>query len=156
MDINKTLRKGYNRSTARDSQIEMQFAENRIQGYKCYFFLKRELQGYRPIRHAKMDRRGYFDYITKTYFATLEEWVADCDGEVDDVMYGRNDPLYPYYCTLQELLDYIGPSKQTNFIPTSSLEYRLNAMERILRTVYGELYGESMLPHYDYLLGRKQ
>lgn len=138
MDINKTLRKGYNRSMERDSQIEMEFknskGESVIRGYRCYFFLKREL-AMEPIRHMKVVHEGYFDYIAKKHFATIEDWVADCEGELEDVLYGRNDAYDPFYCSLDELLEHVGPIRQTEFAPTSSLEKRVKAIEKLMATL---------------------
>jgi hypothetical protein len=136
MDINKTLRKGYNRSMERDSQVEMEFKNSKgepvIRGYRCYFFLKRELD-MEPIRHMKIVHNGYFDYIAKKHFDTIEEWVADCGGQLDDVLYGRNDAYDPFYCSLDDLLEHVGIVPQTDFVPTSSLEKRVEAIEGLLR-----------------------
>lgn len=142
MDINKTLRKGYNRSMERDSQVQMEFknsnGESVVRGYRCYFFLKREL-AMEPIRHLKMVHNGYFDYIAKKLFTTLEEWVADCGGELGDVLYGRNDAYDPFYCTLDELLEHVGPIQQTEFVPTNALEKRVEAIEELLRGIQNVL-----------------
>jgi len=142
MDINKTLRKGYSRSMERDSQIEMEFKNSKcetvIRGYRCYFFLKREL-AMEPIRHMKVVHNGYFDYIAKKHFNTIEEWVADCGGELSDVLYGRNDAYDPFYCSLNELLEHVGPIRQTEFVPTSALEKRVEAIEELLRGIQNVL-----------------
>lgn len=142
MDINKTLRKGYNRSMERDSQIEMEFKNSKcetvVRGYRCYFFLKREL-AMEPIRHMKVVHNGFFDYIAKKHFDKIEDWVADCGGELEDVLYGRNDAYDPFYCSLNDLLEHVGPIQQTEFVPSSSLEKRVEAIEELLRGIQNVL-----------------
>jgi hypothetical protein len=68
--------------------------------YNHYLFLKRELgvtadtwteaKKNGLIRHAKLYRGKFLDYIVQKQFNTIEEWVADVGGKMDDVLYGEN------------------------------------------------------------------
>jgi hypothetical protein len=65
-----------------------------------YFFLKRELDitsvDWRAakvagkIRHCKIYRGRFLDYVAHKEFNTLEEWAKDAGGTLDDIMYGVN------------------------------------------------------------------
>lgn len=65
-----------------------------------YFFLKRELgvtaqtwndeKKKGTIRHCKVYRGRFLDYIVNKEFDTLADWVKDAGGTLDDVLYGVN------------------------------------------------------------------
>jgi hypothetical protein len=65
---------------------------------KPYFFMSDELEkditkeNYMDnLRHAVCTRNGsIYDYITGCEYDTIDDWADDCNGTVDDVMYGTN------------------------------------------------------------------
>lgn len=65
---------------------------------KPYFFMNQELEKditkdnyMQNLRHAVYTRDGtIYDYITGYEYDTIDEWADDCDGTVEDVMYGTN------------------------------------------------------------------
>jgi hypothetical protein len=81
------------------------------------FFLMRELAY--PLdhlkrtgmyRHCKVYKGHFLDYITRTEFATLEDWVADCGSHMNQVMFGFNKfDNQITYITLQQLIDHFDP-----------------------------------------------
>ena len=65
-----------------------------------YFFLKRELN-VRPedwknakargeIRHCKIYKNKFLDYVVHREFNTLHDWARDAGGTIDDVLFGVN------------------------------------------------------------------
>lgn len=104
--------------------------------YHPYFFLKRELEvgteswkeakARGVIRHCKIYRGKFLDYVVHKEFNTIEEWVADAGGTMDDVLFGTNrvhkqvynydyttmrgscSPGTPKYITLDVLLKALG------------------------------------------------
>lgn len=68
--------------------------------YNHYLFLRRELDVTQEnwanakkdgvIRHCKLYRGKFLDYIVHKEFKTIEEWVADAGGKMEDVLYGEN------------------------------------------------------------------
>lgn len=69
--------------------------------YNCYFFLRSELEvkdkaqwdiakRAGKIRHCKIYRGRFLDYVVQKEFNTLEQWVADAGGRIEDVIYGDN------------------------------------------------------------------
>lgn len=68
--------------------------------FNHYLFLKRELEVTADnwaeakrnglIRHAKLYRGKFLDYVVHKQFNTIEEWVADAGGKMEDVLYGEN------------------------------------------------------------------
>lgn len=97
-----------------------------------YFFLKRELEvgaeswkeakACGEIRHCKIYRGKFLDYVVHKEFNTIEEWVADAGGTMEDVLFGTNrvhKQMYSYetgmlttgtpkYITLDVLLRALG------------------------------------------------
>ena len=101
-----------------------------------YFFLKRELgvtaSGWNDakkeglIRHAKIYAGKFLDYVVHKEFNTIEEWVKDAGGKMEDVLYGENRvranrrrydyntrqiveiPYTPQYVELKDLLKALG------------------------------------------------
>jgi len=90
--------------------------------YNPYLFLRRELEVtnkeefhhakyYNQIRHCKPYKGGWLDYITKTEYNTLQEWVEDCHAKIEDILYGVNRVYKdhePQYVLLSELLTTLG------------------------------------------------
>jgi hypothetical protein len=83
---------------------------------KPCFFLEREL-GHTAetlraagwYRHLTKYGTGYFDYISKNEYSTIQEWVADCNSSMDKVLFGFNKfDGRKSYITLQEFLTQIG------------------------------------------------
>jgi len=68
--------------------------------YDHYLFLKRELEVTADnwaeakrkglIRHCKLYRGKFLDYVVQKQFNTIEEWVADAGGTLEDILYGEN------------------------------------------------------------------
>lgn len=68
--------------------------------YNHYLFLRRELEvtadGWAEakkrglIRHCKIYRGKFLDYVVHKEFNTIEDWVADAGGKMEDVLYGEN------------------------------------------------------------------
>lgn len=66
----------------------------------AYFFLRKELEVTRDtwnaakqrgeIRHCKIYRGKFLDYVVHKEFNTIEEWVTDAGGKMEDVLYGEN------------------------------------------------------------------
>jgi len=93
-----------------------------------YFFLDRELDYTNRkewleakrnglIRHVKPYRKKWLDYVVGKEFNTLQEWVTDCGGTLDDVRYGvnrvhqtnwRGQPLQAKLVCLSHFLRQIG------------------------------------------------
>jgi hypothetical protein len=100
-----------------------------------YFFLKRELgvraSGWNDakkngmIRHAKIHKDKFYDYVVDKTFDTIEDWVKDAGGKMEDVLYGENrvrnagrydylarkfvgHPYTPKYVELKDLLKVLG------------------------------------------------
>ena len=103
--------------------------------HDTYFFLRRELdvtdmnkykKAYSEgkIRHCKPYRGGWFDYIVRKEFTTLEEWIKDAGDTMENVLYGVNRVYRqdwqktreagkyvgqaPKYVTLETILEYYG------------------------------------------------
>ena len=103
--------------------------------YDAYFFLRRELEvtdiiKYRKawsegkIRHCKPYNGRWFDYTVRKEFKTLEEWVKDAGGTMEEILYGVNRVhkedwqktqeagvhvgQAPQYVTLDHVLEYYG------------------------------------------------
>lgn len=65
-----------------------------------YFFLRKELsvtaqtwndaKRRGEIRHCKIYRGKFLDYVVRKEFATLQDWVKDAGGRMEDVLYGEN------------------------------------------------------------------
>lgn len=84
------------------------------------FFLERELSYTKEgaieagvYRHLKVYKGHFLDYIAKKEYATLEDWVADCDSGMDKIMFGfsRFDG-YRTHIKLKELIDHLNPVSQ--------------------------------------------
>lgn len=78
----------------------VKFDDSTHTSYRQYFFLKRELdvtiEGWLAakrvgmIRHCKIYCGKFLDYVVGKEFKTIEEWVADAGGRMEDVLYGEN------------------------------------------------------------------
>ena len=94
---------------------------------KPYFFLDTEivtdlddytrLKRIGGIRHCILTRHGYFDYIKKMYFDTLETWAADCGSDISYVCFGENRRWQRWgkavKMPLAEVLEILDPKKKT-------------------------------------------
>ena len=94
---------------------------------KPYFFLDTEIvrdaYEYRAlnqagrIRHCILTQYGYFDYIKKAYFDTLDTWATDCGSSVEHVCFGENRRYQVngkvQMIPLIELLVILKPKKKT-------------------------------------------
>ena len=94
---------------------------------KPYFFLDTEIvrdaYEYRAlnqagrIRHCILTQYGYFDYIKKEYFDTLNTWASDCESSIKHVCFGENREWLKtgkvLKMPLKELLDILHPNKKT-------------------------------------------
>jgi hypothetical protein len=122
MELNAIIRKAYDDAEKNKDFLGINISDiTRVEcpryGSTPCFFLHRELgRTARDLyqtgqyRHAKVYRNGYLDYITKKEFATLEDWVADCDSSMDDVLYGYNKfDGRQSYVLLAELLNHLKP-----------------------------------------------
>ncbi len=100
--INSTLKSKWN---AGRSAFDVDLHDVDTYGYSTYnynnyLFLKRELEvtadGWRDakkngmIRHAKLYKGKFLDYVVGKQFDTIEEWVKDAGGKMEDVLYGEN------------------------------------------------------------------
>ena len=95
--------------------------------YKPYFFLDTEivtdvqdyvrLNKFGGIRHCILTKYGYFDYIKKAYFDTLDTWATDCGSSVEHVCFGENRRYQVngkvQMIPLIELLVILKPKKKT-------------------------------------------
>jgi hypothetical protein len=82
------------------------------------FFLKQELSLTKEqakssgvYRHLKVYREHFLDYITIKEFACLEDWVADCNSSMGEIMFGfsRFDG-YQTYIRLEQLINHLNPT----------------------------------------------
>lgn len=102
--------------------------------YDPYFFLRRELDVTRDtwqaakqrgeIRHCKIYRGRFLDYVVRKEFNTFQEWLTDAGGRIEDVLFGENRirdmewqwvgnvhtrvPKTPKYVELMVLLRHLG------------------------------------------------
>jgi len=93
-----------------------------------YFLFKQELEfqttsnkeqydSLKPqIRHIIPYKKGYYDYVAKKGYDSLEKWATDNGKTMEDIVYGRNDiyvisgsPIRKTM-TLKELLDTLKPN----------------------------------------------
>lgn len=121
----------------------------------CYFFLKKELdvkpddwkdaKARGEIRHCKIYKNKFLDYVVKKTFETFDEWVTDAGGTMDDVLYGTNrinktepalnghgwrvfdahgrlvtKPLTAKYVELKVLLEHLGYKAPDPIIPVKA------------------------------------
>lgn len=113
--------------------------------YEPYFFLRKELDVTRDtweeakqnggIRHCKIYRDKFLDYVVHKEFNTFQEWLTDAGGRIEDVLYGENRlhknqwirdphdhgirrrvPYTPKYVELSALLTHLG------YVPPPPLE----------------------------------
>lgn len=100
--INSTLKSKWNEHK---SSFDADLSDVDTYGYSTYnsnnyLFLKRELEVTADnwqdakkngmIRHAKMYKGKFLDYVVRKQFDTIEEWVKDAGGKMEDVLYGEN------------------------------------------------------------------
>ena len=135
MDINVTIRRAYDATEKNKDFLGTDISEitgvelPRYGSSPCFFLHReigrtaRDLYQSGHYRHLKVyPRGGYFDYIAKKEFATLEDWVADCGQQLHDIVYGWNKfDGRDSYITLPTLLNRINPRKPeidalTNFM----------------------------------------
>jgi hypothetical protein len=97
---------------------------------KPYFFMKQELEKditknnyMKELRHAVYTRDGnLYDYITGHEYESIDDWAEDCDGTIDDVMYGTNHTWRKSISVavpLTELLDWLD---EQNYVQASKDE----------------------------------
>jgi hypothetical protein len=125
INIEKTISKAASRVNRRWIGVHFYEITGADNVHDAHFFLDTELgidlnplnyQDHKAngrIRHCKIDYSGYYDYIAKKEFDTLEEWAADCGSDVSHIRFGINRVYLPggthVSVSLQRLLDHIGP-----------------------------------------------
>lgn len=132
------------------------YAKTDFLTHDAYFFLRRELEvtdiiKYRKawsegkIRHCKVYNGRWFDYTVRKEFKTLEEWVKDAGGTMEEILYGVNRVhkedwqktreagvhvgQAPQYVTLGRVLEFYGyvkPLKNTVVDSFSDIMKKLN------------------------------
>jgi hypothetical protein len=123
MELNAIIRKAYDDAPKNKDFLGISISDithvqhPRYTSTPCFFLHRelgrtaRDLYQTGHYRHAKVyPRGGYFDYIVKKEFATLEDWVADCGSTMDNVLYGYNKfDGQPSYILLSYLLNHLKP-----------------------------------------------
>jgi hypothetical protein len=98
--------------------------DNTLRVNDPYFFLQSELDIKNPnqwrtaryngtIRHCKPYGGKWLDYVVHKTFDTFAEWVEDCNGTLDDVLYGVNrvhkfPNATPVFVCLRHLMERLG------------------------------------------------
>jgi len=164
MDINATIREAYNGQTVNKDYLGIDISRitgedlPRYGSSPCFFLFReigrtaRDLYQTGHYRHLKVyPRGGYFDYIAKKEFNTLEEWVADCGQHMHDIVYGWNKfDGRESYIALPTLLNRIDPRRPeidalTNFMAKLAMnELTLTKNVLILRDNKVETFDQFM------------
>lgn len=108
--LNSTLIDNWNASRNKydvDLTIYETYAVSEMYVNGHYFFLKRELEVTKDgwaeakwnglIRHCKIYKGKFLDYVVHKEFNTIEEWVRDAGGQLKDVLYGENRVNKQYF-----------------------------------------------------------
>jgi hypothetical protein len=103
--------------------------------FNHYLFLKRELgvtadnwaEAKRNglIRHAKLYRGKFLDYVVHKEFDTIEEWVKDAGGKMEDVLYGENRVKNKAWNWHADRGAYVHTHCKAKYVPLSVLLERL-------------------------------
>lgn len=131
--INKILKDNWNGSTFGIKLDKLLGYTTMYEGYDPYFFLRKELtvthdtwhaaKERGDIRHCKIYRGRFLDYVVRKEFDSFEDWMKDAGARsLDDIAYGVNrvhkirfnhqtrvqEPGHAHWVPVQTLLTRLG------------------------------------------------
>lgn len=91
------------------------------------------------VRHCVPQKNGYYDYVTKKFFPTLESWYQDTLEKMpaaegtwqENILYGKNSATFAKSITIQELFTQV--QKSVEEANTAKIEDSFDLLFRNVR-----------------------